>query len=100
MCLLHNSYYDLSATPNSGIWGLGQKYTVFDRFHVGSFGDQVCAQMYTIGAATPAYDSSNPGTCPTTILNQTQWFAPPAYKAACGFCLIPPPSPRCHATAI
>ena len=35
---------------------------------------------YTIGAATPAYDSSNPGKCPASILNQTQWFAPTVYS--------------------
>ena len=75
-------YYNLAANPNTGIWGIGQNFTVFDRFHVGSFGDQVCAHMYTIGAATPAYDSANPGKCPASILSQTQWFAPTAYNGS------------------
>ena len=75
-------YYDLSAYPTSGIWGLGQNYTVFDQFFAGSFGDQTCAHFYTIGAAPPPFDSTNPGVCPAALLNQTQWFAPTAYNGS------------------
>ena len=73
---------DLSANPNSGIWGIGQKYTVFDQFFAGSFGDQTCAHMYTVGAAPPPFDSSNPGVCPSSLLSQSQWFAPTAYNGS------------------
>ena len=82
VCPLPQGYYDLSANPNSGIWGIGQKYTVFDQFFAGSFGDQTCAHMYTVGAAPPPFDSSNPGVCPSSLLSQSQWFAPTAYNGS------------------
>ena len=79
-------YYDLSSEANTGLWQLGSQYLTFDRFHVGSFGDQVCAHMYTVGAATPPYDSANPGVCPPSIANQSSAaagiFAPVTFNGS------------------
>ena len=57
------SYYDLSAYPNTGLWKLASQYTLLDGFLAGSFGDLLCAEMYTIGAGLANLNSTNPG-CP------------------------------------
>ena len=62
------SYYNLSsAAPNNGLWGLANQYTLFDRFHVATFGDSVVAHLYLAGTGPVPFNASTPGQCPASV---------------------------------